>query len=579
MSWFCIDCERLSDVLAAVGGRANDAALCLAPEAHGAGSPPGVQGLWEVAVKSCAEVGQLLAGVRAKRGPPGPASAGQHMGWVFTCRNGSDLVSTFTVLLMGNASAADPNASDGVQQWVRSLQSLLAGGDAGQAVTQEACANSALTHLLHPLLAGQGKGLLVAAVRDSAGDAAASVASLKFAQRLQRLVGGGATPPQGPSPSAGHSVHSSPSSQPSAADSLPAVGRGGQEAASQRAVPRVPPLPPTSAETLADAPAPPTSPVQTSRGGGSPSSGAWSGMRPSSVPSMDEAGAVALRMEQRAAQGDDDARWFGAMLSALEASRAEAGRLRSVAEAAAARADDAETAQAAAEGEISRLQRALAEAGSAGGGSSGNVRKLKAALKEARSEVKDYELYRDVMESTMTKLKGEVGKLVADRDAARKEAAKAKSARQRERSEVQLSRKKIAALEAEVNALQAELDAERQKAAAARGRAAVRGSHPAALQQQQQQQPRGHGAALRSRHTASHSDEQLHGSSSFTEEGLDDEALLTAVHSVADDVWRVAGGSGQSQGHGRETLASALAAEMEGDGRQAQPRRGSRQHG
>ena len=67
----------------------------------------------------------------------------------------------------------------------------------------------------------------------------------------------------------------------------------------------------------------------------------------------------------------------------------------------------------------------------------GQVKSLKQRLARARTEVKDYEVYRDVMESQMGTIKREMQRVAAERDAALKAAKKLKAAASRRRRVLQ----------------------------------------------------------------------------------------------------------------------------------------------
>ena len=63
----------------------------------------------------------------------------------------------------------------------------------------------------------------------------------------------------------------------------------------------------------------------------------------------------------------------------------------------------------------------------------GSKATLQARLKRSLAEVKDYELYKEVMETAVCKLQAEMAKLVQDRDAARKEVRQALAQARRSR--------------------------------------------------------------------------------------------------------------------------------------------------
>lgn len=567
LSWFTIASEAVTDVLAAVGGH-HPQGLHVIPNLHGMGSAAGVKGLWEVAVTSAGDVAQLVAGVRGKSPPT--RDPGQHAVYVFNVYKGDAVLSTVSVVLLGTASAPDdaPGAApDGIMAWVRALQRMLQAGEQGgrRAIHGELATSSGATTLLAPLLTGAVPGLLLAAVEDDAAAAPSSVATLKFASRLRRIM----TAPQ-------QTAAPAPSAAP------PSVRSAAEDWERRSAVPQRPALPAAQRhdETAADAAAtlPMTTPTQHSThmsgttGGASHGDAPWGSVRPSTLPSLDEASAMAERMSARAAGGDAEARWFMAMLSALEASReqlqraeGEAEELRGAWEGAVARADAAEEQAAAAAASAGTAASSEQEEGVV---DKAAVRSLRAALKEARAEVRDYELYRDVMEATMGKLKGEVAKLVAERDDATKAANRAKAARRKDKGAVASARAEQRDLQAQVDALASELGAERQHTAALRAQlkrqsdashAALQAAHEEYSSPRQGSQPHEHiygGSRSGSTHVAHAS---LHAAQGHE---VGDEELMSAVHSVADDVLRVAGAGKASTSGGRARLASGLAQDM-----------------
>lgn len=86
------------------------------------------------------------------------------------------------------------------------------------------------------------------------------------------------------------------------------------------------------------------------------------------------------------------------------------------------------------------------------------LRQLKEKLGAARQEIKDYELYKDVMETAVVRLKGEMQKLVDEREAARKDAARAHAHARREREQAVHAKKRVQELESEL--VKAQLTAE-----------------------------------------------------------------------------------------------------------------------
>ncbi len=569
LSWFTVASESVRDVLAAVGGRDTEG-LQVQPNLHGHGTAAGVKGLWEVAVTSAADVAQLVGGVRAKSGDSASQQPGEHCVYVFTVYKSGTVLSTVSVALLGAASAADESpgaAPDGIMAWVRALQRMLQAGEqhGRKAIHGEVATSSGATTLLAPLLTGAVPGLLLASVCDDVASAQATVATLKFASRLRRIIRG--NPEQAPQAQPPVAPHNSEEWEQRSAvpprPALPAAQRHAVHEAGNTAVAAasLPMVAPTHSRQHSAGPS--------GESGGS-SGAPWGSVRPSALPSMEEASVMAERMQARAAQGDAEARWFMAMLSALEASReqlqrsqAESQELRSAWEAAVARADAAEATAAQQQQQSGHGEEASADRGT--------VRNLRAALKEARAEVKDYELYRDVMEATMGKLKGEVAKLVAERDEAVKAANKAKGARRKDKGAVAAGRAQQRELQAQVDALAAELGHERQHTAALRAqlKRQTEASH-AALQAAHEEyssprrdsgvvQDRGYsGSRSGSTHVAHASLQQA------AHEGahVGDEELMSAVHSVADDVLRVAGAGKASTSGGRAQLASALAQDM-----------------
>lgn len=580
LSWFTVASEAVTDVLANVGGQ-HTQGLTVQPNMHGHGSAAGVKGLWEVAVTSAGDVSQLVAGVRAKSAD-GDRDPGQHCVYVFNVYKQGAVMSTVSVVLLGSASAPDDApgaAADGIMAWVRALQRMLQAGEqhGRRSIQGEVATSSGATTLLAPVLTGSVPGLLLAAVEDDAAAAPSTVATLKFASRLRRIVLGGqahneASPAGMASPQASYSADEW--EQRSAVPQRPALP------AAQR-YPPASAAPPTAAATL-----PMVTPTQHamhasgSAGGGQRHGEApWGSVRPSALPSLDEASAMAGRMAQQAAEGDPEARWFMAMLSALEASReqlqraeGEAQELRGAWEAAVARADAAEEAAAAA---ASHAAAGRQDDGHGEGSTDkASVRGLRAALKEVRAEVRDYELYRDVMEATMGKLKGEVAKLVAERDDATKTSNKAKAARRKDKGAVASARAEQRDLQAQVDALASELGAERQHTATLRAQlkrqsdasyAALQAAHEEYSSPRQGSAPPQERSYGGSRSGSTHVQRAGLGGGGLQhgqEDTVGDEELMSAVHTVADDVLRVAGAGRASTSGGRAQLASGLAHDM-----------------
>ena len=78
------------------------------------------------------------------------------------------------------------------------------------------------------------------------------------------------------------------------------------------------------------------------------------------------------------------------------------------------------------------------------------TRALKEKLAAARQEIKDYELYKDVMETAVVRLKGEMQKLVDERESARKDASRAHGHARREREQAINARRRVKELEGEL---------------------------------------------------------------------------------------------------------------------------------
>ena len=79
---------------------------------------------------------------------------------------------------------------------------------------------------------------------------------------------------------------------------------------------------------------------------------------------------------------------------------------------------------------------------------------MKEKLANARQEVKDYELYKDVMETAVVRLKGEMQRLVDEREAAKKAASRASAHARREREQANAARKRAKAAEGDLVQLQ-----------------------------------------------------------------------------------------------------------------------------
>lgn len=77
------------------------------------------------------------------------------------------------------------------------------------------------------------------------------------------------------------------------------------------------------------------------------------------------------------------------------------------------------------------------------------VRAYKVREKRMKKELQEFELYRDVMETAMLRLKGDMQALVDERDAAQREAAKAHTTARKEHSEAAKLRRMLNDMEKE----------------------------------------------------------------------------------------------------------------------------------
>lgn len=470
LAWFQIEDGRVMDFLrlAAGGDRAAATqALTVKPAADGLH----IDGAMEVVVRSAADMHKLIASVRQRKiglredGQPEPGATCVYrlapLGDADDQAAPAPGLCTWVVTL-ANASAAPSSAPGTVAPWVHALQVQLAGIEAGSAAP---VSSDPVTAVLRPaLLAAQPSAWLAVADAQPEANMMALLATLRFAARLRAIVARAQTQPAASAAPRRHSVPAD-TARPSAVPSLPSPQQdsdndaadaielsesdedvhgpaGGHHAAAVAAPGRASgPAPvqvaasrPHSSGASASAPAPhepERAPVASSAAAAAPATAAGP-----LIPPNASASDVADIMRQHAQDGDTTARWFVALLNSLETSRQQL-------DAAEARAQAAE---------------ASASAGPSPSSDSAHkheVKRLRAALKKRTQEVRDYELYRDVMENTLVRLKDEVAKLVADRDAAKKSAKQAMNATRRQRELVSQARQEAEQAKADLAVSQA----------------------------------------------------------------------------------------------------------------------------
>ena len=161
--------------------------------------------------------------------------------------------------------------------------------------------------------------------------------------------------------------------------------------------------------------------------------------------------AMAERMAALSARGDESARWFTALLSALEASRAETRELRGHLAAARERQQQSDA-------DAANLQQALSVATTTqipartADETASVIRDLRKRLRVSEQSVKDYELYKDVMETAVCRMQDQMQELADERDQARRALRAAHAATRREREALLKTRRAMADLELAVDA-------------------------------------------------------------------------------------------------------------------------------
>lgn len=459
-------------------------------------------GLWEVEVKRPDDVGELLRRVRSSvrdfnersayvfsitlrqttvrrygRGGPGKGGGGGRMKPV-----DSDVkVSRLNIITMANASGG------AVPGWVRALNDVLEGLETKSPSIP--FRKSKLTMWLREPLSGSHAAALIACVSSSIHDAAPSSATLKFCGRVRAMTGGeGGDDDYGASAPMGDSL---------IFDSGVLHGGGGPStsswaggASADESMPG--PAPPAAASPTRAADAHTADAGDDSRGGfgasqsGTPAAAAPGRAAPTRQPAPDSdqgttngisiggngargvssddplarAEAMAAKMAALSSAGDESARWFTALLSALEVSREETRELRLQAEAAAREAGTAQVENEHLRARAMQLEQQLAAARQEepvsleeSADPRATIRQLKVQLKAALREIKDYELYKDVMETAVVRMQEEAKQVAGERDQARRDLAKAHAATRRATEEIVRARRRANEAESQLLAM------------------------------------------------------------------------------------------------------------------------------
>lgn len=477
ISWYEIRNDRIIDLLSISGGEGPGKDLQFRDDPQVGCVVPG---LWEVQISGAQDLAKVISSVRKKI--PSSASEGTHSVIVFNVqqtststqhqkKTKSPRVSQLSFLHMGNASAVDSTQPDGVQKWVRALQEVLQGLEIRAPVVP--WASSKLTTLLRDPMCGKIPSVLLTYVDSNIDSVASTSASLKFASRIFGLqernaidrneskrslssargqssssLGERAVAAVQSSPRGGRSSPYSPQSadqqqfgfqqgirheefyQQSSIRTQESYGENAPPDGRKRSPQRI-------AKILQDA----------------ATTGAANGLK--ETPSVTEAEHVASKMYSLAEKGDSSAKWFTAMLSALESSREEVQQLQHRLHRTVEELQEVKGERNRLDEQLRTLQQELQNA-DIPLKARDQIRQLRKDLKSKAQEVRDYELYRDVMESTMSRLKGEVTKLVEDRDAAQRSAKSAQQSARKEREEASNYKRAYNQLAADMEGLQAQ---------------------------------------------------------------------------------------------------------------------------
>lgn len=205
---------------------------------------------------------------------------------------------------------------------------------------------------------------------------------------------------------------------------------------------------------------------------------------------LHRAEAMAQRMMNLANDGDESASWFVALFHALETTREQNRHLRTRLDTVLQQGGGARMTEASPAG-----------AGATQGRPASNrqaslVSRLQADLRAARQEVKDYEVYKEVMESAMVRIQKEAGKTLDEKAKLAKQVNQLQRALRKEREQQTLAKAEVSKLYEEVDRLQTALRGAKQDAASA---AAATESAAADHMQRQQEQHNQFSAELKSR--------------------------------------------------------------------------------